>query len=322
MSLRAYLDIFVMLNLLLPVCLYAQQSGDSKQRPEVTNTSIPKYTNLPQGRSANAAASLEGKIYVVGGYSNGFLGRVDVLNLRSGKWSRKKDLLVPRCFHAVVPVHDKLYVFGGLSKETDSITVEVYDSKQNSWSKLTTLPRVRNRLDAVALGSKIYLVSGIGDKKLDDNYDLSAVDIFDTELGSWSVGPDLPLPCHGASAAVLSDKIHVVWTKHHWVLDRGNWKELASPPALQLFARLEVVDGSLFAIGGRYSPHQLFSYDPDEDKWESLANLPSPLNRFASAVVNDFIFTLGGEGQGKDHWSSRVECYDPKSNVWMTGNDD
>jgi N-acetylneuraminic acid mutarotase len=136
------------------------------------------------------------------------------------------------------------------------------------------------------------------------------------------MGPELPSPCHGAAAAVLGDKIHVVWQEHHWVLDRGKWEKLASPPALQLFARLEVVDSKLFAIGGRRSPHKLFSYDPEQDKWKSLANLPLPINRFASAVVNGFIFTLGGEGQGKDHFSSRVECYDPRKNVWMIPDDD
>jgi len=308
--------------LFVGVCLHAQEPGISKQAPDVRNSATPNYTNLDQGRNANAAASWEGKIYVVGGYSRGFLGRVDALDIGSGEWSRKKDLLVPRCFHAVVLVSGRLYVFGGLSKEANSNAVEVYDFQQNSWSQLTTLPRARNRLDAVALGSKIYLISGIGDKKLHDKYDLSVVDIYDTKSGQWSVGPDLPIPCHGASAAVLSDKIHVVWQEHHWVLDRGNWKQLASPPAHQLFARLEVVDRKLFAIGGRYSPHQLFSYDPKEDKWESLANLPLPLNRFASVVANGFIFTLGGEGQGKDHWSSRVECYDPRSNIWMTRQDD
>jgi N-acetylneuraminic acid mutarotase len=321
MSLRTILSIFASLGLLVGVCLNAQELGKSKQTPDVRNSAGPNYTNLSQGRSANAATRLAGKIYVVGGYSKDFLGSVDALDIRSGEWTRKKELLVPRCFHAVVPVSGRLYVFGGLSKETKSIAVEVYDSQQDSWSRLTTLPRRRNRLDAVALGSKIYLISGIGDKKLDGTYDLSVVDIYDTKSGSWSVGPELPLPCHGASAAVLHDKIHVVWQKHHWVLDRGKWKKLASPPASQLFARLEVVDSNLFAIGGRYSTQQLFSYDAEEDKWKSLAKLPLPLNRFASAVANGFIFTLGGEGQGKDHWSSRVECFNPKTNVWMTRND-
>jgi N-acetylneuraminic acid mutarotase len=300
MSLRTILSIFASLGLLVGVCLNAQELGKSKQTPDVRNSAGPNYTNLSQGRSANAATRLAGKIYVVGGYSKDFLGSVDALDIRSGEWTRKKELLVPRCFHAVVPVSGRLYVFGGLSEETNSIAVEVFDSQQNSWSQVTTLPRARNRLDAVALGSKIYLISGIGDKKLRDTHDLSAVDIYDTKSGEWSLGPDLPVPCHGASAAVLRDKIHVVWQKHHWVLERGTWKKLAPPPALQLFARLEVVDRHLFAIGGRYSPRQLFSYDPKEDKWKSLANLPLPLNRFASAVADGFIFTLGGEGQEQE----------------------
>ncbi|NIQ01748.1 MAG: galactose oxidase, partial [Nitrospinaceae bacterium] len=68
----------------------------------------------PSVRTESSAALLDGKVYLVGGFTpKGITDRVDVLDLASGTWSLAAPL--PRALHhtTVHAVNGKLYVIGG-----------------------------------------------------------------------------------------------------------------------------------------------------------------------------------------------------------------
>jgi N-acetylneuraminic acid mutarotase len=52
-------------------------------------------------------------------------------------------------------------------------------------------------------------------------------------------------------------------------------------------------------------------YDPATDTWQAKKNMPTPRGGFASAVVNDKIYVIGGTPA-----NSKVEEYDPKTDKW------
>jgi hypothetical protein len=270
-----------------------------------------KIAPLVQACFANGAAVLNGRIFAVGGTSGrNVVGRVDSLDLSSGVWERVGDLNVPRYFHGVAVVSGKIYVLGGYeSNRKHTSKVEVYDSTTKKWSVITSLPRERDRVAAVALGQKIYLIGGMGKGNLD------TVDVYDVTADRWHEGPKIPEPAHGVSAAVFEGKIHVLWMKKHWVLDKGVWKPLSAAP-FHLFTRLEVVGKKLYSLSiGKGA--RLHVYDSPNDKWIPQASVPTqlPSFRFASVTIRNLIVTLGGDG-GRTGASSRVFVYDSEKNSW------
>ena len=171
---------------------------------------------------------------------------------------------------------------------------------------------------------KIYLIGGRGPDRPGEGgeVNLDIVDIYDVKTNTWSEGPKLPERCHGASAAVLEGKIHVLWQhKHHWVLEDEKWKVLSDSPSFHLFCRMEVVNDKLYSIGiTRAEGHEiscLHVYDARNDKWIPRAPLPKGLflYRSTSAAVGDLIFTLRGSSGGS---KARVDVYDTDKDVWLT----
>ena len=76
-----------------------------------------KPAPLPISVMANAAAVVEDRIYSLGGYgSRAVLKQFFVYDSSSNRWSREPDMPQGRCFHAVVSLGDKIYVFGGLNE--------------------------------------------------------------------------------------------------------------------------------------------------------------------------------------------------------------
>jgi hypothetical protein len=91
-----------------------------------------------------------------------------------------------------------------------------------------------------------------------------------------------------------------------------------------------VVDGKIYVIGGKEdwgvepSYHQLGVnevYDPETDTWSTKASLPVPAFGYASAVVDDEVYVIGGAQQLTDNLSDlvavdSVQVYNVTNGSW------
>ncbi|OWK35799.1 hypothetical protein [Fimbriiglobus ruber] len=110
------------------------------------------------------------------------------------KWEPIAPLPAGRSSHDVVVAGDKLVVVGGWQMKGAGEqpvwhdTVQVLDLSANGgqW-KAIPQPFKRRALTAAAVGSKVYVLAGMGEKGAD-----SHVDILDVATGQWSAGPALP----------------------------------------------------------------------------------------------------------------------------------
>ena len=144
---------------------------------------------LPSPRSGAAAASLNGKIYVIGGIADKdyILKRVDIYDPQSKSWSVTQDLPVQRYGHSAVAYNNKIYVVGGidyqfkskpepLNSEEDtaettdlSMPVYVYDDSSKKWESLEiSTPQINGFFGSVEIiNDYLYYLGG----KVDNGYD-------------------------------------------------------------------------------------------------------------------------------------------------------
>jgi N-acetylneuraminic acid mutarotase len=85
---------------------------------------------------------------------------------------------------------------------------------------------------------------------------------------------------------------------------------------------MAVVDGRLYAIGGRFR-HQFTAnvdvtevYDPRTDGWSTGAPLPTTRSGVAAATIGGRIYVFGGEDP--DGTFGENEAYDPATDSWVS----
>ncbi len=96
----------------------------------------------------------------------------------------------------------------------------------------------------------------------------------------------------------------------------------AFPSAAALNGRIYVAGGypSISVCGGGGGGiHNLLSYDPSTDKWNTNAPMHTARFRLMLVAFNGKLYAIGGQtGCGAHVTSSSVEAYDPTSDVWTT----
>jgi len=219
---------------------------------------------LPLGLQQAAMTSINGRLYLSGGYTAESPGPDNAalyfFDPAVGVWVRGPDMPGPRAWHEMVGVNGKLYVVGGVGSRADRVFV--FDPMNEEWSVLSSnLPAERSAIALTVLDGEIYALGG----RSPNGSPSSRVDILDPASGKWRRGPALPEPRAGIGAAVLDGRIHVVggeqvspprtFTEHNMLNGAGTGWDSAEPLATPRHgASVAVAGGSLFAIGGATGP--------------------------------------------------------------------
>jgi N-acetylneuraminic acid mutarotase len=99
----------------------------------------------------------------------------------------------------------------------------------------------------------------------------------------------------------------------------GSWSSKASMPTPRYGLSVDVVNGTLYAIGGigrDYVPvSTVEAYDPATDSWSEKTSMPTARCFFASGVVNGILYAVGGyDDQFRP--LNTVEAYDSATDTW------
>lgn len=233
-------------------------------------------------------AELDGKIYVIGGFTEdrAIVPDVQVYDIAGRTWSTAAPL-PSRIHHAnVAATGGKLYVLGALiggsfQQLGDSWQ---YDPAANAWTELMPMGDAEARGSAAVgvIDGKIYVVGGYRNGSA-----VSAVSAYDPIANAWQ--HDLaPLPAprdHLAGAAVGG-----------------------------IFYAISGRNGSIASITDRVD-----AYDPAANAWTARAPIPTGRGGMAAGVVSGKIIVVGGEGASVPSGVfSEVEMYDPEQDTWST----
>lgn len=158
-------------------------------------------------------------------------------------------------------------------------------------------------------------------------------------MGQWSIVAPMPMGKTYHTVAAAGGKLFVFGglnasgqfdaTSYKYDPTTDTWTTIASLPAARyLFGRAETVNGKIYIFGGTenfgtsYKPVlDMFEYDPASDSYTTKAAMPTAQCYAGSAVINDKIYVIGGNGASETVYLKKVQVYDPAADRWWNDTD-
>lgn len=257
------------------------------------------------------------------------------------EWRQQSAPTAPTARHenGFVAVAGHLILVGGRGDRP----LQLYDPKRGVWRQGAKPPMEIHHMQGVEVDGKLLVVGALTGK-FPEETPLPAILIYDPVADRWTEGAQIPAHRRrGAAGVALHDGVvylvggnrrghmsgYVAW------LDAfdpatGTWTELPDAPHARDHFHAAVIDGKLYAAGGRRSAHDTGNamantvravdvYDIAARRWTTApAMLPTARAGSASAVVDGRLLVLGGESMTQVAAHSEVESFDPKSGKWTT----
>lgn len=182
------------------------------------------------------------------------------------------------------------------------------------------------------LDGKIYVIGGYPSTRVVQ----STVQVYDTVLDSWELGPALPLPTHHPVAVGTAGKVYSLGGQlegdvnggRSFALDPnvGAWEELAPMPTPRGAGAAAVIGDLIYVAGGRPPAGNAFeAYDLVNDTWLVMPNLPlafNDRNHLSVVAIGGKVYVAGGRFDGGNVGSpltDSLDIFDPASNEWTSG---
>ncbi len=217
----------------------------------VTDTWNQK-ANLPAGREGLGLASVNGKLYAIGGSggSSSNQYRVDEYDIATNTWVTKKAMTQPRSYFAIAAVNDKIYVIGGGSSSSASNLVTVYDPSTDTWETKSSMPTARSMCSASVVDDKIYVMGG------NNSTSLKTVEVYDPSSDSWSKAVDMLTSRYSFASVTYDGKImalggYKLSSTEEFDSISNTWTAKASMLSARCGHRAAVANGKIYAMGGK-----------------------------------------------------------------------
>lgn len=287
---------------------------------------------LPQPATDLAGAVINGRLFVLGGRDGPRpSGAVFMFDAATGQWSARKAMPVPVHHAAIVSYGDRIYVFGGFKRPESGIgwqPVDLaweYDPAGDSWKALKPLPAPRGGAAVAVADGQFYVIGGAaaaaGQTTIDGKrrHDILArVDAYDLKSDQWTSRAPLPTPRTGAAAAAMTGRLYVIGGRIGSAFANGSDVDVveAYDPAADRWtaplARLPAPRGDAVATVWRNlillaggvpindageSARRLIGFDPGANRWSVLPAPPLPRTGFATGVIGDQFYAVGGEAE-------------------------
>ncbi len=308
----------VALLLIIPNTIAASPAAASNESstPQVVENSWTEMAPLSAPRSALGVATVDGKIYAIGGKTRGsggdIVGTNEMYDPVNNTWTTKASMPTPRAHFGIAVYQNKIYCLGGKNASwADCTANEVYDPATNTWETKGPLLTARHIPETNVANGKIYLMGGYPNNALNEAYD--------PEADNWTTKAPIPyMVTEGDNNAADYSASAVVDDKIYWIGVTGFY---FSPLSLRILTQLynpandswslrtsvpnalptQLPDVAAVTIG-KWAPQLIYvfgsgthvAYDPAADKWSFTAKMPMPHADFGIAVVEDKLYAIGG----------------------------
>jgi N-acetylneuraminic acid mutarotase len=282
-------------------------------------SSWTKLEPLPTIRRDLGVAAVNGKIYAIGGRSDGCrLSTNEEYDPETNTWTTKTPMPTPRSDFGIAVVNNKIYCIGGITdfdwsghgKGILCTANEVYDPLTDTWENKTSMPTQRQRPKANVVNGKIYVMGGFQYRDLpppQTTIELDVNEVYDPETDSWTTKTPMPHTPYGPASTTIDNKIYVIGgfksdLNQIYDPESDNWSQGASIPTAVALAGAGATSGEMapkriYVIGGypSYDEVRLNQvYDPETDTWSSGSQMPTARHSLGVAVVNDILYAIGG----------------------------
>ena len=201
-------------------------------------------------------------------------------------WITKTPMPTSRYAFGLTVVDDKIFAIGGTASDgkTRLATNEMYNPTKDVWETRTPIPSSRRAYAIATCKNKIYIIGGSNSK---------ANEVYDPTTDTWENKTPLPSQYNRNffNAHTVNEKIYVI---------SGMTDELS--------------------MWSSNSP-EVNIYDPTIDTWTNGKQIPYPVCKYASAVIDDKIYVFGGidYSAGPIEVYGLTQIYDTVTNTWSLG---
>lgn len=248
-------------------------------------------TPAPADRYNAASAVVDGILYVIGGADEmtGVVGTVEAYDPATDSWTTRATMPTRREGLALGVVNGIIYAVGGANNGfgwSTLPTVEAYDPAADTWSARASLPTARRALGVGVAGGTLYAVGG--------------------EAGAFGT-------------------LHALGTVEAYDPATDTWVSRAAMPTARADLGVAVVNGQIYAAGGRGSVARsdvvrtMEVYDPGRNTWTVGAPMVVARSRPAMGVINNMLYAVGGFSGGGAATLASSEAYDVATSAWQAG---
>jgi hypothetical protein len=264
-----------------------------------TTTTRPDWTTataMPTRRAEVAAARIDDRVFVAGGYEGPFV--FEAYDLVADSWSTLADLPLP-LDHASLAAHEgSLYLAGG-----GSARLFAYDPATNTWSELGAPPYDRYASAAVVLGARLYLIGGLGPSP-------ETPLRYDFALDEWTTLAPMSVRRDHVGAIVWNGEIHALSgraadgsnytsteiynpTSDTWRAGSSMHEGRSGFGATELGGKLYVAGGELI-VEPVHTLDSVEALDPETNVWSYVTPMPAPIHGCAAVTWDDRLWLFGG----------------------------
>ena len=133
-------------------------------------------------RSDSGSASLDGKVYVAGGFSGiKILKSVECFDPETEEWNYMPNMITRRSGFQLVAAFGELYALGGFDGQERLSKCEKFSFQENRWIAIPNMINERSNFGAEVVHGKIVVAGGYNDP-----WPLNFAECFDPRSQTWS----------------------------------------------------------------------------------------------------------------------------------------
>jgi N-acetylneuraminic acid mutarotase len=192
---------------------------------------------MAEQRQKPAAAYIDGRIYVVGGWAvNGLpVTTLEVYHPAANQWTTASPAPTAYAASGVAVLGGRMYLVGGCDRSVCGNTdVNVYDPGTDTWSSVADYPEPISWASCGVIGQRLYCAGGA----TDDGTSRHAY-VYDASDDAWAPIADLPTDLWGSAYTAANGQL--------------------------------VISGGV-TRGGSQVTNEGFAYDPPADTWTPIPN--------------------------------------------------
>jgi N-acetylneuraminic acid mutarotase len=268
-----------------------------------------RKADMIEANSEFAAAELDGKIYVLGGYPKTRItvSTVQVYDIKSNTWSLGPPLPAPNNHGMAVAVDGVIYLIGGQTDAQRAYVDTVYalDPKVGRWVEKAPMPTKRSAGFPVAVDGKIYVAGGRPPNG-------HAFEAYDPKADKWETLPNVPSQRNHIAAAAINGKVYVAGGRLEggFQSDKTPAFEAYDPKTRTWSVAAPMLKGrsgmnGVMAYGcfhvwggehkdGMFPDHDY--YDPRNDRWVKLPDMAIPIHGVTGSTFRDGLIWVTGGG--------------------------
>ncbi len=233
------------------------------ERYDIRRDRWSRLSSMPIGLNHPAAAALDGRLYVHGGYRarrdlSSASDRLYVYSPDTDRWRRLPDARQERAAHAFGALDGRLYAVGGRSEDGELSSMEIYDPRRRRWRGGRSLKGPpRDHMTGVAAGGYLYALAG-RDLAGPGNY--RTAERYDPRRRRWRLLPPMTKARGGIASAAVSG------------------------------GRVVVFGGE--ESGGTIAEVEI--YNPERNRWRSLPDMRTPRHGLGGVSLGNRVYALEG----------------------------